>query len=87
MKDAVAADLKRLRSHAFDRAAWAEDVLRCYHGALPKLNNAAAQQIRPLYEWLFVPVTLWPFNVQNVLEEVLDILKRGKRLMPTGMPA
>jgi hypothetical protein len=29
---------------------------------------------------MFVPTTLWPFNVQDVLEDCLAVLEKGKRL-------
>jgi hypothetical protein len=35
-----------------------------------------AQQLRALYNWMFVPPTLWPFNVQEVLEDSLLLGKR-----------
>ena len=73
-------DLKKLQARAFDRAEWAEDVLRRYHAATLNLNAADAQPLRALYHWMFVPPTLWPFNVQDVLEDCLATLEKGKRL-------
>ena len=73
-------DLKRLKARAFDRADWAEEVLRRYHAAAINLNGVAAQQLRALYNWMFVPTTLWPFNVQNVLADCLTALEKGKCL-------
>ncbi len=73
-------DLKQLRARAFDRAEWAEQVLRRYHVAAPNLDSVVAQQLQALYNWMFVPPTLWPFNVQDVLEDCLTILEKGKRL-------
>jgi len=29
---------------------------------------------------MFVPPTLWPFNVQDVLEDCLAVLEKGKHL-------
>jgi len=80
MTTGVDLDLQRLKARAFDRAEWAEGVLRRYHAATPNLNDAAAQQLRALYNWMFVPTTLWPFNVQDVLEDCLAALEKGKRL-------
>jgi hypothetical protein len=73
-------DLKKLKARAFHRDEWAEGTLRRYHSAIPNLNDAAALQLRPLYDWMFVPPTLWPFNVQNMLEDCLVVLEKGKRL-------
>jgi hypothetical protein len=80
MTTGVDLDLQRLKARAFDRAEWAEGVLRRYHATTPNLNDAAAQQLRALYNWMFVPTTLWPFNVQDVLEDCLAALEKGKRL-------
>ena len=80
MTKALALDLKKLNARAFYRAEWAEGVLRRYHAATPNLDGVVAQQLRALYHWMFVPPTLWPFNVQDVLEDCLAALEKGKRL-------
>jgi hypothetical protein len=80
MTKAFALDLKKLQARAFDRAEWAEEALRRYHAAIPDLNVVDARPLRALYDWMFVPPTLWPFNVQDVLEDCLAVLEKGKRL-------
>jgi len=55
---------------------WAEDVLRRYHS----LSKPITQQLKPLYDWIFVPPTLWPFNLHDVLTDCLAALEKGKRL-------
>jgi hypothetical protein len=80
MARALDVDLKKLKARAFHRTDWAEGVLRHYHSALPNLHAGATQQLRPLYNWMFVPPTLWPFNVQNVLADCLAALEKRKRL-------
>ncbi len=80
MSKALNLDLEKLKTRAFDRAEWAEEVLCRYHSAIPNLNDVAAQQLRALYNWMFIPPTLWPFNVQDVLEDCLAALEKGKRL-------
>jgi hypothetical protein len=80
MKSQLALDLERLKSRAYHIAEWAEDVLRRYHSVTPKLKGEAAERLRVLYIWMFVPSTLWPFNVQDVLGECLAALEKGKRL-------
>ncbi len=72
-------DLEKLQARAFDRAEWAEDCLRRYHAAT-KLDVSAVQSLRGLYAWMFVPISLWPFNIQDVLEDCLAVLEKGKRL-------
>ena len=80
MTKALDLDLQKLKARAFDRAEWAEEVLRRYHAATLNLDDVADQQLRALYNWMFVPPTLWPFNVQDVLEDCLAALEKGKRL-------
>jgi len=80
MTNALDLDLKKLQARAFDRADWAGEALRRYHAALAKLDNEAVQPLRGLYHWMFVPPTLWPFNIQDVLEDCLAALEQGKRL-------
>jgi hypothetical protein len=80
MSKALNLDLKKLKARAFDRAEWAEEVLRSYHSGIQKLDDAGAQQLRGLYHWMFVPPTLWPYNVQDALEDCLAALEKGRRL-------
>jgi hypothetical protein len=80
MTTALDLDLRKLKARAFDRAEWAEGVLRRYHAATPNLDGVVAQQLRTLYNWMLVPPTLWPFNVQDVLEDCLAALEKGKGL-------
>jgi hypothetical protein len=80
MIKALALDLKKLQARAFDRAEWAEETLRRYHAAIPNFSADNAEQLQALYRWMFVPPTLWPFNVQDVLMDCLVVLAKGKRL-------
>ena len=80
MMTALDRDLKKLQARAFDRADWAENVLRRYHAAIQNFDDKVTQELRVLYQWMFVPTTLWPFNVQDVLEDCLAVLEKGKRL-------
>ena len=80
MEKALALDLKRLESRAYHAAEWAEDVLRRYHAVISKLEDGEGKRVRVLYAWMFVPSTLWPFNVHHVLGDCLAALENGKRL-------
>lgn len=80
MTKALRSDLRKLKARAFDRAEWAEGALRRYHDASRNLDAASVAPLRGLYNWMFVPPTLWPFNVQDVLEDCLRILEKGKSL-------
>jgi hypothetical protein len=80
MTKALDLDLEKLKARAFDRVEWAYGILRRYHATTSNLDDVAVQQLRVLYDWMFVPPTLWPFNVQDVLEDCLAALEKGKRL-------
>jgi hypothetical protein len=80
MSKALDLDLKKLKACAFDRAEWAGEVLRRYHAATRKHDDAVVQPLRGLYDWMFVPTTLWPFNLQDVLEDCLTALEKGMPL-------
>ncbi len=80
MTKALDSDLKKLRARAFDRAEWAADTLRRYHAPALKLSGLVVHPLRGLYRWMFVPPTLWPFNIQDVLADCLTALEKGKRL-------
>ena len=80
MAKALKLDLNKLASRAFDRAEWAESAIRHYHTVIPKLDAEVAKQLRGLYRWMFVPPTLWPFNIQDVLEDCLTTCKKKKHL-------
>lgn len=73
-------DLQKLQARAFDRVDWAAEAIRHYHAAILNLNEAVVQPLRKLYDWMFVPPTLWPFNVQDALENCLSALEKGERL-------
>ena len=80
MPSALDLDLEKIQVHAFDRADWAEEAIRRYHVATAKLDGSTVKTIRALYDWMFVPTTLWPFNIQDVLDDCLSVLEKGKRL-------
>jgi hypothetical protein len=82
MTKALDLDLQKLKARAFDRAEWAVEVLRRYQSVIQKLDDVVVQQLRVLYNWMFVPPTLWPFNVQDVLEDCLAALEKKKHLNP-----
>jgi hypothetical protein len=54
--------------------------IRRYHAVTAKLDASTVKSLRGLYDWMFVPTTLWPFNIQDVLEDCLSVLEKGKRL-------
>lgn len=78
--DAFENELRRLRDRAYHFAEWAEAVLRLYHQVLPTLNDESSRPMRKLHAWLFVPFTLWPFNVHDVLTDCLALITSGESL-------
>jgi len=80
MSNNLDSDLEKLQTLAFDRAEWAEECLSRYHAAAAKLDAGSIRPLRRLYDWVFVPLSLWPFNIQDVLEDCLTALEKGKRL-------
>ncbi len=51
------------------------------------------KELEPLYRWMFVPITLWPFNIQDVFRAFLARISTGKlfddemRLLLEVLPA
>jgi hypothetical protein len=80
MTTALNRDIEKLKARAFDRAECAGEALQRYHAAIATLDASTVRPLQGLYQWMFVPPTLWPFNVQDVLEDCLSILEKGKRL-------
>jgi hypothetical protein len=78
MPNALERDLQKLKSRAFEFLDWAGGALERYHNTQSKLTAASQAQILPLYRWLMVPPTLWPFNIIDVLNHCLDALEQGK---------
>ncbi|MFO1438740.1 MAG: hypothetical protein U1F81_10545 [Verrucomicrobiaceae bacterium] len=75
-------DLKRLESRAYGMAEWAGDVLRRYHELRPHFTKQDCAVLTPLYAWVFVPLTLWPFSMTDLLTACLSVLEGGGQLTP-----
>jgi hypothetical protein len=73
-------DLKRLEALAFNRREWSESEIRRYHEIRREKGEAAVEELEGLYRWMFVPFSLWPFNIHDVLADCLAALEKGKRL-------
>jgi len=65
---------------AFHRREWSEPEIRRYHEIRRAKGDAALAALEGLYRWMFVPFSLWPFNVHDVLADCLAALEKGKRL-------
>lgn len=79
MTSALKHDLARLDALAFHRREYCEEDIRRYH-SLRRAKHHQLALLKPLYEWQFVPVSLWPFNTQNVFAAGLTTLEGGQEL-------
>ena len=79
-EDALARDLAKMQKRAYHMGEWTEAVIRRYHVWAAAGNHHDTPAVVALYAWLFVPPTLWPFNVLDVLAGCLDVLADSERL-------
>ena len=73
----LARDLSILRTRAYHMAEWTEAALRRYHAFLAAGAHQDVPALQVFYAWLFVPPTLWPFNILDVLGGCLETLEAG----------
>ncbi len=78
----LAADLQRLESRAFGIQDWAAGVLERYHTQRHGLAKADAQSLARLHAWIFVPLSLWPFCITDLLSQCLQHCEKAKTLSP-----
>jgi len=72
-------DLKRLLGLAYHRLESSEDLVRRFHD-FRRNHRADSDHFQKLYDWLFVPLTLWPIDIEGLLRAVLDRVASGRRL-------
>jgi hypothetical protein len=75
-------DLKRLGALAYHRLENSGYLVRKFH-RFRKGDHADLDHLQKLYDWLFVPITLWPFNIEELFRTALDRALAGKRLEKT----
>src|SRR5438874_4588635 len=73
------ADLKRLGALAYHRFENSEDLVRRFH-RFRGTGRANSDHFQKLYDWLFVPITLWPIDIEGLLRAALDRVASGRRL-------
>jgi hypothetical protein len=78
----LATDLERLTSRAYGIGDWAAGVLGRYHDQLNSLSKEDAQTLARLHTWVFVPLTLWPFSITDLLHQCLQQVEKGQPLHP-----
>src|SRR5437899_5080224 len=75
-------DLKRLRGLAYHRLESSEDLVRRFH-RFRREDQPELDYLQKLYDWLFVPITLWPIDIEGLLRAALDRAAAGRRLDKT----
>ncbi len=72
-------DLKRLAGLAYHRLENSNDLVRKFH-AFHETDHAELEHLQRLYEWLFIPITLWPIDIEGLFRATLHRAESGKRL-------
>src|ERR1051325_5385132 len=66
---------------AFVRAADCTDVIERFHGLSKKARGGADfGLLREVYEWVFVPMSIWPVDVRGLCLHLLDCIEDGRRV-------
>lgn len=73
-------DLGKLERLAYHRLEYSRSDIERYHTLRGKLGAEALVVFENLYRWMFVPITLWPINIQDVFAICLDNLAAGQPL-------
>ena len=72
-------DLKHLSGLAYHRLESSEDLVRRFY-RFTRTAHANSDHLQKLYDWLFVPITLWPIDIEGILRAALDRVASGRRL-------
>ena len=81
MKSALKTDLERLEKLAYHRLKWGGMVARKFHRHKKALaGHPDFALLEKSYAWLFVPITLWPIDMEGLVREAMTRIEGGKRL-------
>src|SRR5262245_23808895 len=94
MKSGLRADLKQLGKMAFVRAADCTEVIKRFHRLKPKVQSLKSEKgktgdkrqgadfelLKEVYEWVFVPMSIWPVDVRGLCLHLLDCVESGRRV-------
>ena len=70
------ADLKRFGKMAFVRAADCTNVIKRFHGLTKKVRKGTDfELLEEVYEWVFVPMSIWPVDVRGLCLHLLDCVE------------
>lgn len=86
VKRGLRADLRRFGSMAFVRAADCTEAIRRFHSLKSKVQGPKSEEradfgmLKRVYEWVFVPMSIWPVDVRGLCLHLLDCVEGGKRV-------
>jgi hypothetical protein len=80
--DSLRSDLKRLEALAYHRLEHSKDLVRKFH-RFRRSDRPDVDHLEKLFDWLFVPITLWPIDIEGLFRVALDRVAAGKRLDKT----
>ena len=75
-------ELNRVAALAYHRLENSQDLVRTFH-LFCKTDHADLERLQRLYDWLFVPITLWPVDIEALFRAALSRVTSGKRLDKT----
>ena len=75
-------ELKRLAALAYHRLENGKDLVRKFY-RFRWTEHANLAHLEKLYDWLFVPITLWPIDIEGLFRAALNRVAAGKRLDKT----
>lgn len=78
-RSSLQSDLKRLGALAYHRLENSEDLVRRFH-RFRRTGRADSDHFEKLYDWLFVPITFWPIDIEGLLRAALDRAAASTRL-------
>ena len=85
MKDSIGEERRILEAQGFHRWTKCGDIVRQTHENRNAIDGHKDRTIfKKAYEWLFVPMSLWPFDIDSFVRHALGLILDGKNI-PTGL--
>lgn len=82
MKSTLAVDLDRLTKLAYHRKEWCGPLVERYYVQLGKETaHPDAVLLKSIYPWLFVPLSLWAVNLQDLFGRTLSRIEQGESIV------
>jgi hypothetical protein len=81
LKRSLKADLSRVRTLAFRRLEKCERLIRGLYGLRGAINRRPeAEVIWKVYDWLVVPLSLWPIDFEGLAGHLIGLISKGEAL-------